>query len=202
MGDGEERRPLRVYGDRASGNCMKVAFTADHLGLSYEWVDVDIMAGGSRTKRFLALNPAGQVPCVELPDGRTLSQSNAIILYLAEGSALLPDEPFARAQVDELLFYEQYSHEPNIAVCRFQKRYLGKRDDELDPARVEKGYQALAYMERRLAGRRYFVGEGLSVADIALVAYTRLAPEGGFDLGAYESVRRWIGVVEEDLGLA
>ena len=170
-----------------------LTFDSDELDeFTYDWVDVDIMQGQSRQPEFLAMNPAGQVPLVLLPDGRPLAQSNAIILYLAEGTALLPEDPYWRAKVNELLFWEQYSHEPNIAVCRFHKVYLGKSDGELDPQKVEKGQQALAYMDSRLEDRAYLIGDALSVADIALVAYTRLAHEGGFDVTAYPAVQRWL----------
>lgn len=192
---------MRIFGDRSSGNCRKVAYTADHLGLAYAWVDVDIMAGETRTPAFLAMNPQGQVPVVVLDDGRTLAQSNAIITYLADGSPLLPADRFARAAVLQHLFWEQYSHEPYIAVCRFQMVYRGKGAHEREPWRVERGERALDHMERVLHGREWIEGEGLTVADIALVAYTRLAHEGGFDLGARPNVRAWIARVEAALGL-
>ena len=193
---------MRIYGDRISGNCNKVAFTADHLGLAYDWVDIDIMAGQSRTDRFLSLSPAGQVPVLELDDGRTLAQSNAIMLYLADGSDLVPSDPYPRAKLWEWLFWEQYSHEPYIAVLRFHMKYLGRPQAELDPMRVERGYAALAMMEQTLGQADFFVGDGLTVADIALVAYTRLAHEGGFELKKYPAVREWIGRVERRLGIA
>ena len=117
---------MRVLGNAHSGNCLKVSYTADYLGLPYEWVEIDIMEGESRADRFLAINPQGQVPAVELGDGRTLAQSNAIVRYLANGSDLLPDDPYLQAKIDEWLFWEQYSHEPYIAVCRFQMLFLGK----------------------------------------------------------------------------
>jgi len=190
---------MRIYGDRRSGNCLKVQYTADYLGLAYDWEDVDIMSGGSRTAEFLARNPAGQVPAVVLDDDRVLAQSNAIITYLGEGSDLVPNDRFDRARMFEYMFYEQYSHEPYIAVCRFQKLYLGMSDEELDPEKRERGRQALALMDARLGDRAYLVGERLSLADIALVAYTRLAPEGGFDLAPYTAVNKWIARVERDL---
>ena len=137
---------MEIYGDTQSGNCMKVKYTADLLGLEYTWNHVDIMSGGSRTQEFLKLNPQGQVPIVVLEDGRPLSQSNAIISYLAQDSELLPDDAFARAKVLEWLFWEQYSHEPYIAVCRFHMHYLGKTAEQLEDWRVQRGYQALAAM--------------------------------------------------------
>lgn len=193
---------LKIYGDLVSGNCLKVKYTADFLGLEYDWVDVDILAGGSRTDDFLRLNPAGQVPVVVLPDGRPLAQSNAIIHYLAEGSSLLPAARYDRARVMELLFWEQYSHEPTIAVCRFQMRYLGKSQADLDPDKVARGYQALAFVEGRLEGREYFVGDALTLADIGLLAYTRVAHEGGFDLSDYPKTRAWIARAEKVLGIS
>jgi glutathione S-transferase len=184
-----------------SGNCLKVLYLANRLGLDHDWVDVDILAGETRRPEFLARNPAGQIPVVEFEDGRCLAQSNAILLYLARGSDLVPTEPWWWARMMEWLFWEQYSHEPAIAVCRFQKLYLGKPDGELDPTRVEKGNQALDRMENHLSAHTWLAGEALSVADISLVAYTRLAHEGGFDLATRPSVRRWIVDVERVLGL-
>lgn len=194
---------LRIYGDKRSGNCLKVKWTAEHLGVDYEWVDVDVLSGTTRTEEFLALNPSGQVPTVILPDGRTLSQSNAIIVYLAglNNSALLPGDLYARAKVDEWLFWEQYSHEPCIAVRRFQKSFLGKGDDEIDPQLLMKGRRALGQMELALQGKSYLVGDALTVADIALVAYTRVAHEGGFDLSEFPAVRQWVARVERDLSI-
>jgi glutathione S-transferase len=147
------------------------------------------------------MNPAGQVPVVEFDDGRHLAQSNAIIRYLARGTALLPADPYEQAKVDEWMFWEQYSHEPYIAVCRFQMRYLGRPKDAREPKRVERGEAALDLMERTLAGRDWFVGTTCSVADIALVAYTRLSHEGGFDLASRPRIRAWIARCERALGL-
>lgn len=193
---------MKVYGDTKSGNCLKVKYTADKLGLPYDWIDVDIMAGASHSADFLAINPAGQVPALCLDDGRTLAQSNAIITFLAEGSALIPTDPFARAKVMEWLFWEQYSHEPAIAVCRFHMAYLGRSASERDPDKVERGLKALERMEAHLAEPDYFVGEGLTIADIALVAYTRVANEGGFDLAPYPALGKWIARIEADLALS
>jgi glutathione S-transferase len=193
--------PMRIYGDLNSGNCLKVKYVADHLGLAYAWVDVHITKGESRTPDFLAKSPMGQVPVVELEDGRCLAQSNAIIRYLARGSALLPDDAFTQAKIDELLFWEQYSHEPFVATTRYHVVYLGRALDEREAWRVERGEKALDLMERMIAGRDWFVGDALSIADIALVAYTRLAHEGGFDLQARPGVRRWIARCEGALNL-
>ena len=190
---------MKIYGDKNSGNCHKVRFVADYLGLSYQWVEIDILNNESRTERFLALSPMGQVPVIELDDGRALAQSNAIISYLAEGSALLPSDPFQRARVNELLFWEQYSHEPYIAVCRFHMVYLGRPKEEREPWRVERGERALDFLEQWLTGRDWLVGDHITVADVALLAYTRLAPEGGFDLAPRRGVRGWIRRCEAEL---
>jgi len=192
---------MRIHGDLASGNCLKVKYAADLLGLTYDWVPVDIMNGESRTPSFLALNPMGQVPVVELDDGRALSQSNAILQYLAEGTDLLPGDAFARAKVAEWLFWEQYSHEPYIAVCRFHMVYKGEPKETREAWRVAKGEAALDALQNALTGRAFLVGDSLTIADIALLAYTRLAEEGGFALADRPSVRAWIARCEARLGL-
>jgi glutathione S-transferase len=188
---------LTIYGDRISGNCLKVKWIADRLGLAYDWVDIDVLAGEARTPALLAINPAGQVPTVVLDDGRTLSQSNAIMLHLAEGSDLIPADAYDRARMFEWMFWEQYTHEPAIAVRRFQKTYLRKTDAEIDPALVVRGRAALARMEAALAASAgWLAGERLSLADVALVAYTRMADQGGFDLADYPGVQAWVARVE------
>ncbi|WP_310476505.1 glutathione S-transferase family protein [Sandarakinorhabdus sp.] len=191
-----------LFGDKVSGNCLKVKWVADHLGLAYGWVDVDVVKGEAKAPDFLAKFPMGQVPAVEFSDGRSLAQSNALMLHLADGSALIPADGFARAEMLQWLFWEQYSHEPAIAVRRFQKFYLGKPDSEIDPALTTKGHAALNQMEQHLAKRDWFAGAGLSCADIGLVAYTRVAHEGGFDLAEWPAVRGWVARVEGALGLA
>ena len=197
---------MQIYGDTGSGNCLKVKYLADYLGLDYEWLDVDIMDGGSRTDAFLAMNPQGQVPLLRLDDARCLAQSNAILRYLAAGSALLPEDPFMAAKVDEWLFWEQYSHEPYVAVCRFQMVYLGKSRDEREAWRVTRAEQALDFMEQRLAATctastGWLTTAGMTVADIALFPYTRVAGEGGFDLAGRPAVRAWLDRVAAGLGL-
>ena len=192
---------MRVYGDSISGNCLKVKWTADRLALPYAWVETDVLKEETRTSEFLALNPAGQVPLIVLADGRPLAQSNAIILYLAEGSNLIPIDAYDRAKVLEWLFWEQYSHEPYVAVARFHVRYLGKPIAELEPKLVERGKAALALMEAALATSSFLVGQALTLADISLVAYTRMAGEGGFDLADYPLIQAWIRRVESELGL-
>jgi glutathione S-transferase len=193
---------MKIYGDRISGNCLKVKWVCDHLALPYDWVDIDVVKGEARTADFLALNPFGQVPTVVFDDGRRLAQSNAIMRYLARDSRLIPADAFTAAQMDAWLFWEQYSHEPYIAVRRFHMAYLGKSADMLDPKLETRGYAALDIMERRLGEASYLAGDTLSLADIALLAYTRMAHEGGFDLARYGGIRRWIGSAEAELGLA
>lgn len=192
---------LTLYGDAISGNCMKPKWTADLLGIPYDWVEVDILQGGTRTEDFLSVNPAGQVPLARWPDGRALPQSNSIMLYLAEeaGSELVPADPFQKAQMMSWLFWEQYSHETAIAVRRFQKHYLNTPDDQIDPQLLAKGRRALGVMELQLTYTDWLVGDAMTLADIALVAYTRVAHEGGFDLSEFPSVERWVSRTEAAL---
>jgi glutathione S-transferase len=192
---------IRVYGDSISGNCLKVKWTLEYLGIPYQWIETDVLQAETRTETFLAMNPAGQVPAVILDDGRPLAQSNAIIHYFAEGSALVPSDPYLRAKMMEWLFWEQYSHEPYVAVARFQVAYLGKAPAELDPKLVERAHGALQRLEDALPGGGFLVGEACSLADVALVAYTRLAPEGGMDLTLYPAVQAWIARVEAALNI-
>jgi glutathione S-transferase len=193
---------MRIYGDSISGNCLKVKWTADYLGVAYEWIETDVTKAETRTPAFLKLNPAGQVPVVILDDGRPLAQSNAIILHLAEGSDLIPLDAYQRAKMLEWMFWEQYSHEPYVAVARFQVRFLGRPVGELEPRLVERGGAALRRMDEALAGASFLVGERASLADVALVAYTREAGDGGFALSVYPDVQAWIGRVESALNIA
>ena len=193
---------LTIYGDGKSGNCLKVKWTAEKLAIPYRWHELDVLRSETRTPDFLALNPAGQVPLVILPDGRALAQSNAIIVHLAEGSALIPAAPYDRAKMFEWLFWEQYSHEPYVAVARFQMAYLGKPREELDPKLVERGKAALQRLEDALEDTAFLVGDQVSLADVSLVAYTRVAHEGGFDLAEVPRVVAWIGRVEAALGIS
>ncbi|MCZ6460204.1 MAG: glutathione S-transferase family protein [Gammaproteobacteria bacterium] len=192
---------MKVYGDVVSGNCLKVQYTADYLAIAYEWIPIDIQQQESRSDEFLALNPAGQVPLIVLPDGRTLAQSNAIIGFLAAGSALLPGDPYDLAKVNEWLFWEQYSHEPYVAVCRFAMKYLGKSAEEREPWRVERGEIALDHLENALQTTQWLASASFTIADIALLAYTRLAAEGGFNLAARPQVRAWIERCEGQLDI-
>jgi glutathione S-transferase len=192
---------MKIYGDLGSGNCLKVKYTADKLGLAYTWVPVDIMKGETRTPDFLARFPMARIPTVEFADGGRLAESNAIIRYLARGTPLLPDDGFAQAKIDEWLFWEQYSHEPYVATTRYHIVYLKRSLDQREAWRVERGEAALEHMDKTLAGRDWLSGDGMTVADIALLPYTRLSHEGGFDLSARGNVQRWIGRCEQVLGL-
>ncbi len=192
---------LTLYGDSISGNCQKPRWTADYLDIDHDWVEVDILNGGTQSEEFLSLNPVGQVPIARWPDGRVLPQSNAIMLYLAEGSNLIPEDTFQRAQMNSWLFWEQYSHETSIAVRRFKKHYLKLPDEEIDPQLMVKGRRALGVMEMQLTWTDWLVGETLSCADIALVAYTRVAHEGGFDIAEFPNVERWVSRVEGALSI-
>lgn len=194
---------LTLYGSSVSGNCLKPKWTADHLAIDHDWVEIDLLNGGTQTEEFLALNPVGQVPIARWPDGRVLTQSNAIMLYLAEdaGSNLIPADTFRRAQMNSWLFWEQYSHEPFVAVRRSLKHIRGLSDDEMDPDLLAKGRRALGVMEMQLTYTDWLVGDGMTLADVALVAYTRWAPQGGFDMEEFPSVERWVFRTEGALGL-
>ncbi|HWE99957.1 MAG TPA: glutathione S-transferase family protein [Caulobacteraceae bacterium] len=190
---------IKIFGDPISGNCLKVKWTCERLGIPFTWTNVDVTKSETRTEAFLAMNPSGQVPTVLLQDGRPLAQSNAILLHLAEGSDLIPSDSYERARMLEWLFWEQYSHEPYVAVARFQMKYLGKARGELDPKIIERGEAALQRLERALAGADFLAGARLSLADISLVAYTRMAHDGGFDLAHYPAVSAWVARVEAAL---
>jgi glutathione S-transferase len=190
---------ITIYGDSVSGNCHKVRYVATKLGVPYRWQETSVLKQETRTPAFLALNPAGQVPIIVLSDGRVLAQSNAIMLYLAADSALIPADPYARAEMFQWLFWEQYSHETAIAVRRFHVTYLKSPERDLDPALLSKGRRALDVMEQRLTNRAYFVADRLSLADIALVAYTRYADEAGFDLKEWPAVAAWVNRVVAEL---
>jgi glutathione S-transferase len=192
---------MTVYGDSISGNCLKVKFVADRLGIPHDWVEISVLNKETRTPEFLGVNPAGQVPAVRFADGGTLAQSNAIILYLAEGSDLIPADAFERAQMYQWMFWEQYSHEPAIAVLRFQKFYLNKSDSEIDPNLRPRCLRVLSLMDEHLEGRDYFAGEILSLADVALVAYTRFSHQADIDLKQYSNVAAWVRRVEHDLNI-
>lgn len=192
---------ITLYGSSDSGNCLKCKWVAERLDVPVRWIEINTFSGETRTPEFLAINPAGQVPVAILADGRMLAQSNAIMLHLAEQSELAPNDAYDRAKMFEWLFWEQYSHEPAIAVRIARKHFLKQRDEELDPALMTRGKAALARMENQLRDTPYLVGAALTLADIALVAYTRYAHRGGFELADYPAVRDWVERVEGELGL-
>jgi len=188
---------LKVYGDYRSGNCYKIKLMLHLLGLPYEWIAIDILKGETQSEAFLAKNPNGKIPVLELEDGTCLWESNAILNYLADGSGFLPTEPRLRTQVLQWQFFEQYSHEPYVAVARFIQLYQGlpeARQAEYHECHV-RGHKALKVMEKQLQRTSYLVGEDFSIADIALYAYTHVADEGGFDLAPYPAIRDWLARV-------
>ena len=193
---------IHLYDNSDSGNGYKVRLLLAHLGRPYHWTDVDIFSGASRTPEFLARNPNGSIPTLQLDDGTCLAESNAILWYLAEDSRFVPTDRLGRAQVLQWMFFEQYSHEPYVATPRYILRHLpadSPRRAEL-PARLERGREALAVMERHLSTRQFFVAEQYSIADMALFAYTHVAPQGGHDLAPYPAIRAWISRVAAQPG--
>ncbi len=200
-GGGQYGRMLTLYDFWDSGNGYKVRLLLSHLGIEHRRVELDILRGETRTDAFLAKNPNGRIPLLELADGRVLAESNAIQFYLAEGTPYLPDDAYERAQVLQWMFFEQYSHEPYIAVLRFWT-FSGQLDEhahEIDE-RKRRGDQALAVMEQHLAKRSFFVADRYGIADIALYVYTHVAEEGGFDLAPYPAIRRWLERVRSQAG--
>jgi glutathione S-transferase len=189
---------LKVYGDVYSGNCFKVKLLLEQLSLPYEWIAIDILKGETRTKAFLDKNPNGKIPVLETETGEFLCESNAILCYLAEDSEFVPRDRLERAQVLQWMFFEQYSHEPNIATARYIVRYLGRPAEEEQrlQQKMAPGYRALDVMERHLSSRPFFVGQRYTIADIALYAYTHVANEGGFDLSRYSAIRGWLDRVK------
>ncbi len=185
---------MKIYGDIQSGNCYKVKLLCSLLSIDHEWVHVDILAGETGTSEFLVKNPNGKIPLLELPDGRCISESNAILNYLASRSPMLPSGDFELAKVQQWQFFEQYSHEPFIAVARFIAKYLGLPEDRRAEyeSKQEGGRKALSVMESQLEETPYLVGGQLTTADISLYGYTHVAHEGGFDLSDYPAIQAWI----------
>jgi glutathione S-transferase len=185
---------LKVYGDYRSGNCYKLKLLLKLLDLPYQWVAIDVLKGETQTTEFLTKNPNGKIPVLELGDGTCLWESNAILNFLARGSEFLCSEPRLATQVLQWQFFEQYSHEPYIAVARFIQLYQGL--PETRRAEYENcqrgGYKALEVMEQQLQRTPYLVGERYTIADISLYAYTHVAHEGGFDLSAYPAINAWL----------
>ena len=185
---------MKIYGDIQSGNCYKIKLLLSFLDVEHEWSHVDILAEGTKSASFLAKNPNGQIPVLELEDGRFISESNAIMNYLASGSRYLPEDNFDRAKVLQWQFFEQYSHEPHIAVARYIAKYLGLPDERKSEfeSKQEGGHKALTVMENQLVKTPYLVGENLTIADISLYGYTHVAHEGGFDLSKYSAIQGWL----------
>ena len=190
---------MRLHNNPLSGNNYKVILLLRQLGTTYEDVRVDIFKGEAQSLAFLKLNPAGQTPMLELDDGTTLPESNAILCYLAEGTPFLPDDPVARAQVLRWMFFEQNAVMPNLGQARFIHRWLPQDDPmrERLPPVVKGGLEALGVMENFMARRSFFVGDRYTIADIALYAYSHLAPQGGFDLGPFPALIAWMDNVRD-----
>ncbi|MEW5756481.1 MAG: glutathione S-transferase family protein [Pseudomonadota bacterium] len=198
----QEVSEYKVYGMSASGNCYKVKLLLEQLGLPYRWQEIDTLKKETQTPQFLTLNPNGEVPTLEIAPGRYVPESNAILYYLAEGTPYWPADRYTRAQVLQWMFFEQYSHEPYVAVARFIRKFLPSdhvRRAEL-PRLHERGYKALKVMEQHLGKRDFFVGDGYSIADIALFAYTHVADEGGFELDRFPAINSWMGRIRSQPG--
>jgi glutathione S-transferase len=192
----------RLFDSAISGNAYKVRLLLAHLGIPCERVKMSVDDGSTRTPEFLKINPNGKVPALQFPDGRVLFESNAILFYLAQNTKYWPEDPWAQGQAMQWTCFEQYSHEPTIAVVRHWVAHLGKTsaNEPLLPAKIAGGERALAVMEGHLARHRWFAGEAYSIADIALYAYTHVAEEGGFDLGRLPAIRDWLGRVAAQPG--
>jgi glutathione S-transferase len=193
---------IRLYGDSRSGNCYKVALLLRLTGQPFEWLETGVMEGKTQSPEFKALNPNGKVPLLQLADGRCLAESNAMLLHLSRNSNWFPQDEWQQALTWQWLFFEQYSHEPYIAVARFVVLFLGQETEQAERLVMlrERGYQALDVMEKTLVNSDYLVGDKPSVADIALYAYTHVAHDGGFDLSGYPAIQRWINSLEATEG--
>ena len=193
---------IELFGDSISGNCYKTQLVCAHLGIDHVWHELDLMQGAARTDEFRAMNPKGKTPLLKLADGRFLPESNAILYYLAQGSALVADDPYEMANILSWMFFEQHGHEPFIAEARFIVVYLGnppEKQEELEGKRPG-GYRALKIMDGHLQNNEFFANNRYSIADIALYAYTHKAHEGGFSLVKYPNIREWLARVENQPG--
>lgn len=189
----------KVYGDIRSGNCYKIKLLMNLLGIEHEWIKVDVLSGETQSDEFGKMNPNKKIPVLGLDNGSYLTESNAILNYLADGTPYLPTEPYQRALVLQWQFFEQYSHEPYIAVARFINKFLGlpaEREAEYY-SKQEGGYKALAIMEQQLEQTEFLAGDILTIADISLYGYTHVAHEGGFELDDYASIKRWIEAIAQ-----
>jgi glutathione S-transferase len=189
----------KVFGTSLSGNCYKVKLLLNQLGTDFQWQEVDILQGKTQTAEFLEMNPNGKVPTLQIEENKYLPESNAILCYLADGTPLWSTEKFKKAKTLQWLFFEQYSHEPYIAVTRFIQKFLPAdhpRRSEL-PRLQERGYQALRVMEKHLSDSLFFVENNYSIADIALYAYTHVAKDGGFDVASFTAIQAWMQRVQK-----
>ena len=193
---------IRLYGDSRSGNCYKVALLLRLVGQPFEWLETGVMEGNTQSPEFKALNPNGKVPLLQLADGRCLAESNAILLHFSRNSPWFPQDEWQQALTWQWLFFEQYSHEPYIAVARFVVLFLGQETEQAERLVMlrQRGYQALDVMEKTLVNSDYLAGGQPTVADIALYAYTHVAHDGGFDLSGYPAIQRWINSLEATEG--
>jgi len=189
---------MKIYGDVESGNCYKLKLICALLALEYDWIAIDILSGETRNESFLALNRNGQIPVCVTDDGEVLTESNAILYYLAQGSDYWPDDRVAQTRVLEWQFFEQYNHEPSVAVARFIRYYQKMPEQRLAEyeTKLKAGYRALDLMEKHLAAHAFMVGPDCTIADISLYAYTHVADEGGFDLDNYPSIQSWLARIE------
>ena len=185
---------MKVYGDIQSGNCYKIKLLTSILGIDHEWIEVDILANETQTDSFLKKNPNGKIPLLELDDGRCISESNAILNYLAEGSDLSSEDTYEKVKILQWQFFEQYSHEPYVAVARFISKYLGLPDDRKEEYKLKQagGHKALKVMEDQLSTTDYLVSDRMSISDISLYGYTHVANEGGFESSEYPVIQKWI----------
>ena len=189
---------MKIYADIQSGNCYKIKLLTSLLTIKHEWIHIDILAKETLTEDFLKKNNNGKIPLLELDDGRFLSESNAILNYLAANTSLIPDDTFVNAKIQQWQFFEQYSHEPFIAVARYIAKYLGLPDDRRADyqSKQEGGHKALQIMEEQLQKTPYLVGEELTTADVSLYGYTHVAHEGGFNLIEYPAIQKWINRIQ------
>ena len=189
----------KVFGDIQSGNCFKIKLLLSFLAIEHEWIHVDILAGDTQTAAFKAMNPNGKIPLLQLDNGDVLVESNAILHFLAKGSSLLPTDDYQYALVLQWQFFEQYSHEPYIAVARYINKYLNLPEERLAEYHAKQvgGHKALAVMEQQLGKTHFLVSDNLTIADITLFAYTHVAHEGGFDLAGYPNILRWLGQIQQ-----
>jgi len=190
---------VKVYGDIRSGNCYKIKLISAILDIDIDWVHIDVLSDETQTPEFLEKNPNGKIPILELDDGRYISESNAILNYLSEDSELSPNNVYDKIKVLQWQFFEQYSHEPFIAVARSMVKFHGLSDDMKEEYEAKKagGYKALNVMEKQLSKTDYLVGNRFTIADITLFAYTHIADEGGFDLSKFSAINDWIKIIKK-----